>query len=189
MKKLILTTCSVIFSGVCANSFAESDDGIYIGASVGKAHLDYRHSLIYDGNDTAYKVLAGYKFDLSSAWNLAIEASYRDFGSFNANHIAGVVNEDLTSIDLFAVLGYDWGDFGVFGKAGRSRMESDVDARNTIHGDYSATRVNNDYAFGLGARYDFGDFAVRAEYEVFNDVLYGFNEIPSMFTVGAEYSF
>lgn len=194
MKKLTIATWTAILSGISASGIADSESGVYVGGSVGKAHLNYNNLWRYDSQDNAYKLVAGYKFDLSSDWYLAVETSYRDWGSFESNirsinSISSNSTHDLTSVDLFVIAGYEWGDLGVFGKAGRSLIDSDVRGWNSVAGEFSSSNSEEFHAFGVGVNYDFGGVSVRAEYEIFNESLNGITDVPSMLSIGATYSF
>jgi outer membrane immunogenic protein len=183
MKKMQWLILVIVLTAFSSNGMADTDTGIYLGGSVGNTNGRGSSSFDLDQSDTSYKIIAGYKFDLSSSWDIAIEASYRDFGVFENRERQ--YESDETSLDLTALVGYSWGEFGLFGKAGRSQLKRDVRIRESRNPDDTI----NLYILGIGADYDFNKLSIRAEYELFNDVLYGFDDSTSMFSIGATYSF
>lgn len=161
MKKLrgfILLTAIFLYGQA---SFAGSDSGIYIGGSMGQASL-YTGNTSFDIDEDAsgYKVILGYNFGLVPTIDLAIEADYRDFGSFDnsANDSA-----DLTSYDVYGLAGINFGPVGVFGKLGFSNTDID-----SVIDDVSQSDSDSSNTYGLGAKIGLGSLAVRAEYEVFD---------------------
>ncbi|MBN4063268.1 porin family protein [Cardiobacterium sp. AH-315-I02] len=133
-------------------AIAGADSGFYIGAGTGNATLDEGGS---DGSDTGYKVFAGYNIGFIPLVDFAVEASYVDFGS----PVTGSGSVDVSGINAFGLVGASFGPFGVFAKAGMINWDLDTSA-----GSESAT----DPAYGVGARFAIGSFAVRAEYEVYD---------------------
>lgn len=141
---------------LCKPAVAGSDTGLYIGGGVGDATISEGS---FDESDTAYKLFGGLNLGLVPFLDLAAEISVVDFGS-PSNSTTSV---DLTGVDGFGLVGFSFGPFGVFGKAGVIRWSSD-----TKTGKQTISDSGTDAAYGIGARFAIGSFAVRAEYEVFN---------------------
>lgn len=154
-KKIrILFIClvsSLLMSPITALAGAES--GFYIGVGAGDTSLEADG--FFDVDDSGYKVLGGYNIGFIPLVDFAVEASYVDFGDFV---VPGDVLE-VTGISAFGLVGMSFGPIGVFAKAGALSWEVEDSSGDT--GD------STDSAYGVGARFAIGSFAVRAEYEVF----------------------
>lgn len=164
---LLLSAVLMSTSGL---AMAGSDSGLYIGGSTGTASLDYSTTdptagtFHFDDDDIGYKVFVGYNLGLIPFLNIAIEGGYNDFGSQQGtiNNVAGNTI-DSTAWTAFGLAGFDMGPIGLFAKAGMASWDSDL---NTPIG--SASDSGTDPAYGLGAKFQLGSLAVRAEYEVFD---------------------
>lgn len=140
------------FTVLSNTAFAGADSGFYIGAGVGDASYDEQD---FDENDTGYKVFGGYNIGFIPLVDFAVEASYVDFGSPSNT----VLDVEATGFNAFGLAGLSFGPFGIFAKAGMLNWDSDT----TFGGD-----SGTDPAYGLGARFAIGSFAVRAEYELYD---------------------
>ncbi|MBA57117.1 MAG: cell envelope biogenesis protein OmpA [Pseudomonadales bacterium] len=178
---LLALAVAVSFSNL---SYAGSDSGVYVGASVGTADVDYSDSAAsakFDDSDTGYKFFAGYNFGLVPFLNLAVEGGYMDLGSVEGE-IANTTGNKIEANGwaAYGVGGFDMGPIGVFAKVGYFAWDSDF--KTSLGNDSDS---GTDPAFGLGAKFQLGSFAVRAEYEVFDldkaDIDY--------ISVGAAYTF
>lgn len=180
MKKLLIPSLAIMACSLPLTSWAGSDSGIYIGGSVGQSAIDAEYDdYDYDEDATGYKVLIGYNFGVVPLFDLAVEADYRDFGSFEDKG-AGI-KSDATAIDVYGVAGLNFGPIGIFGKVGYT--DTDVDAA-TEDGNINISDSSTTY--GAGAKLHLGSFAIRAEYEVFDlDDL----EDLSMWSIGATVTF
>lgn len=140
-----------------ATSFAGADSGFYIGGGVGDASVDVKAE-DFDESDSAYKVFGGYNFGVIPLIDLAVEASYVDFGTPSQ----GGVDVEITGLNAFGLAGLSFGPFGIFAKAGVIDWDVDVSG-NAVDSD-----SGTDPAYGVGARFALGSFAVRAEYELYD---------------------
>jgi hypothetical protein len=161
-KSLAMILCAALLP---ATAFAGSDSGPYIGAGVGQASVGDisdigGQDLSFDGDDTGYKVFAGFNFGLIPLIDLAIEVGYVDFGKPDERQ----VEIEIDGWDAFGLIGGKLGPVGVFGKVGF--ISWDTDAR--VQGGASGGDDGTDPAYGLGARLKFGSLEVRAEYELFD---------------------
>lgn len=179
MKKVLgfILLMATFSYGLC---FAGSDSGIYIGGSMGQADLKTGDPN-FDINEDAsgYKVIFGYNFGLVPTIDLAIEADYRDFGSFENN--ASNIQSDLTSVDVYGLAGFNFGPIGVFGKLGFSNTDVDL-----VIDDVRQKDSDSSNTYGIGAKIGLGSLAVRAEYEVFD--LDGIDDM-SMTSLGVTLTF
>ena len=189
MKRLIVT--AALATLVASPAFAQSyqynpNEGPYIGASFGQAKtdadLDLGGALRSEGftvisdnsddSDIGYKVYAGYQFNP----NFAVEASYVDFGKFEAN--ATVVDGEPIGVGAdasidgfgFALVGKlpIQNGFNVYGKLGMVAWDADLDVNlNTLSGDIATSdgADGSDPFYGIGAEYEINQLVLRAEYE------------------------
>ncbi|NOQ69188.1 MAG: outer membrane beta-barrel protein [Gammaproteobacteria bacterium] len=164
LSGLLLATPAAVFAG--------ADSGFYIGGGVGDASVKEGD---FDESDTAYKVFGGFNIGFIPLVDFAVEASYVDFG----NPSRGSKNIEVTGLNAFGLAGLSFGPFGVFAKAGMINWDADFSDGVTSSSD-SGTAP----AYGLGARFALGPFAVRAEYEV-----YDLDADLDMVSVSAVYTF
>lgn len=174
---------------LAANSvMAGGDSGFYIGGSLGRSSLDVDNvedidtaDFEIDDDDNAYKVLLGFNFGIIPLLDLAVEAAYRDFGEFEGRTSLGVATAEADAVDVFGVVALTFGPLAVFGKAGI--VDWDVD---TVVEDGNIDRSGSDPAYGIGARFQLGSFAIRGEYETFE---IADSSDLSMLSVGLTYTF
>ena len=172
----------IIVGSICLPSLAWAGDesGLYIGGSVGQSGIDASVDDIgFDEDATGYKVLFGYNFGLIPLIDLAVEADYRDFGSFKDGK--NNIKSDITSVDVYGLAGLNLGLLGVFAKVGYA--DTDVD---TVVEDGKFTSSESSNTYGIGARIQLGSLAVRAEYEEFD--VDNIDDL-SMWSLGATYTF
>lgn len=152
---------AVLVSGLFAAPVFAADNGFYIGAGVGQGYVKVDDLALdnFDGDDTGYKIIAGFRpFKI-----FAIEANYVDLGSAKDN-VAGVnVKADTTGIDAFAVGVLPIPFVDLFAKVGVISWDQDFDISSVASSSDSGT----DFAYGIGAGFAFGAAALRAEYERF----------------------
>ena len=175
------------FMGMPGIAFAGADSGLYIGLGLGNAAVEasgtdpVRGNYSLDDNDSGIKLFGGYNFGLVPFLDLAVEGSYVDFGTTRATfQDTSSFRVEVTGINGFGLIGFDVGPVGLFAKAGLMYWELD----NTLSS--SPTTSGTDPAYGVGAKIQFGSFAVRAEYEAFE--VDGLDDL-SMVSVSAVYTF
>jgi hypothetical protein len=143
-------------------SAAEEDlRGFYLGAGIGNATLELEDSestADFKGDDTGYKVIAGYRI---LDW-LAVEANYAQYGE-PSDRVLGVELEgDFTAFSASAVAMLPLQSVDLFGRAGIAAWDGTL---RSVQFGVSASEDNVDPLFGLGAQLRFGAFALRAEWE------------------------
>lgn len=166
MKAVHLLAAGTVLSAamIAAPAYAGGDSGFYIGAGVGQGSVDGdidggEGVVSFDGDDTAYKLIAGYNFGIIPLIDLAAEIEYVDFGKPDD----GGVEVDASAIAAFGLVGVNIGPIGVFGKVGMASW--DADASSTLG---SASDDGTDPAYGAGLRFQIASFQIRAEYEYFD---------------------
>jgi hypothetical protein len=165
----------------------QADSGLYVGGSIGQAYveLDDGLGLSFDEDDAAYKVLAGYNFDIIVV-DLAVEAAYNDFGSPSADVGGFDLGLDLSGFSGFGLVGLELGPIGVFAKAGLVNWE----AKPVIDGFAEDKESGTDPAYGVGARFSLFSAEIRAEYEVFDiDVADIDSSDLAMLSIGVVWTF
>jgi hypothetical protein len=159
MRKLTVSVFALVLLLVSSPAWAGGDSGLYLGGSLGSAGLDVSAGGVsYDDNDMAYKIFGGYNIGLVPLVNLAVEASYIDFGTAEGSG----TKTSMKGVDAFGLVGVNMGPASLFGKVGAIRW--DGEATGTISGDDSGT----DPAYGIGLQFQLLSIALRAEYEIFS---------------------
>lgn len=134
-------------------AMAADDGGFYVGAGVGSFGLDIGS---FDGSDTGFKVLGGYGFNEY----FGLELEYIDGGTIEESgakiDVSGFVASVMGSYPLTE-------QFDVYAKLGMLFWDVDF----SLGGD-SGSDSGEDFAWGIGAGYDFTDnFGARLEYQAF----------------------
>lgn len=166
---------------------ALADSGLYVGGAVGSATLEAEFGTTgipgfptsLDEDDTAFKVFAGYNFDLPLL-DVGIEAGYVDFGAPDITILGEAVELDPTGINLWGIAGVEAGPVDLFAKLGYIAWDVEVSAL----GD-SASEDGSDLGYGLGLSFGLAGIKIRGEYEV-----YDLDDADlSMLSVGLLYQF
>lgn len=149
---------------------ASADSGFYLGGSLGGATIeaDFGDTGIpgfpqdIDEDDTAFKVFAGYKFDLPGL-DLGIEAGYVDFGAPEIDVLTESVELEPNGVNLWGIAGIETGPVDLFAKLGY--ISWDIEA--SVQGQ-SVSDDGSDLGYGLGLSFGIGSLSVRGEYEVYD---------------------
>lgn len=169
MTRLTSLGCSIVMLCASSAAWAGAESGFYLGGSLGYASSDIAYTdagvgyVSYDDDASAYKVFAGYNFGVIPLVNLAIEASYVDFGTAQGTVSGTAIETTANGVSAFGLLGVNLGPAMVFAKAGAIDWESEsVALSNTV------SDSGTDPAYGLGVQLQIKSLAVRAEFEVFD---------------------
>ncbi|MDN3639165.1 porin family protein [Simiduia curdlanivorans] len=181
MKKIAIPLFTLLTLTAAQAANAGSDSGFYLGGSVGSAVVEAQETGIdLDDSDVGYKVFGGYNFGLVPLVDLALEASYLDFGTQTGDASGGEFTLATTGLMASGLVGVNLGPVGLFAKAGIVNWNSDF---KELGGNTSDS--GSDPAYGIGAKFQLGSFQLRAEYELIDiedaDIDY--------FSVGAAYTF
>lgn len=149
IHKITLSICLAL--ALPTASFAGAASGFYLGVGAGDSSVKF---LGFDEDDSSTKIFGGYNFGVIPFLDLAVEASYVDFGSPSDNN----TSIDITGLNAFGLVGVSFGAFGFFAKAGLIDWDSDSN---------TGSNSGTDTAYGIGARFALGPFSVRAEYETY----------------------
>jgi outer membrane immunogenic protein len=160
------TLAALLLTLVSTAAFAENDSGFYLGAGAGQFNVetDDISSSTFEGDDTVYKVFAGYRFSPY----IGIELDYIDLGApsdtiGNINleaEINGfapyfIVTLPLGPIEAFGRVGYYFYNVDIKGSAGAIATSFDDSAEDLVYG------------AGLGITL-FEHLHARLEYEFFD---------------------
>jgi|JI10StandDraft_1071094.scaffolds.fasta_scaffold927672_2 opacity protein-like surface antigen len=169
-QKILAVSSLLTAAMFSASAYAGGDSGFYIGAGLGQASIDETldggegfGSINFDGDDTAYKLIAGYNFGIVPLVDLGVEFEYLDFGEPSEQILGSEAEIDATALALFGIAGVNLGPVGVFGKIGMAGW----DGSSSVNGIEVASDNGSDPAYGVGVRFHLASFQIRAEYEVF----------------------
>jgi len=148
---------------------AEDKTGFYVGLGVGNASVQDRVGngelghVNFNGDDTSFKVLAGYMF---IPW-LGLELAYHDFGSPNdtlKNIGAKAEVEDATAWSGELIAQLPLGPVDIFAKGGIVSYDAKIKVRGE-EGNFQDSPDGEEAILGAGAQFNIGPFAIRGEYE------------------------
>lgn len=156
MFKKKMALAALLAPAFAAGTAHAAETGFYFGGSVGQTTIKI-DDFNLDADDTGWKAFAGFNF---LPW-LGVEGGYVDFGSPSDNSLGQSVDIDLTGWQAFLVGNLPLGPVDLFVKAGG------IEAKADLHVSGLGTEDDSDEyaAWGAGAAFNFGKFAVRAEYE------------------------
>jgi OOP family OmpA-OmpF porin len=155
---------AVAFAGP---AFAQ-DTGFYAGLSFGQSSADFDCSglITCDDQDTAWKILGGYRFNR----NLAVEFGYTDLGEGSGSDGVDTATIESTAFEVVAVGSFPIANnFSVYGKAGFFRGDTEATVTGTSSG--SVSESNTDLTYGVGVQYDFNrNLGVRGEWQRYTNL-------------------
>jgi hypothetical protein len=161
MDKRIGITAAALLALFAASVAGAEESGFYVGAGIGKSEVEV-DDVDFDGDDTSFKVFAGYAFSP----NLALEGAYFDGGTADETFGPAVVEAEVSGFNASVVGSIPLGDvFTLFGRIGFAAYDVDVTGRignNTVA---SISDSDEDLSYGFGGAFTIGKFQLRAEYE------------------------
>ena len=162
MRRLLMTAAMLALGCTAAQA---ADNGFYLGGSVGQSNIqsvDEVQNLQFDGTDTAYKIIAGFR---PLDW-LGVEANYVDLGNPDDTVANVPVQSDGSGFSAFAVGFLPVGPVDLFAKAGFIKWDASVSAPSLPA--LSLENDGSDFAYGAGVQFRVLSLTVRGEYEVFD---------------------
>lgn len=158
IRALLLTLLAFVAAPAMA-----ADNGLYLGAGIGKAGIKIDDDLElpgFDEDDTGFKIIAGVR---PLDW-LGAEVNYIDLGK-PAGDVAGVrVETEAKAVAAFGVAFLELPFADLYGKLGAVRWDAKARAPGLgLSSDDSGT----DLAWGVGVQLRALSFGVRLEYERF----------------------
>ncbi|MBL8269993.1 outer membrane beta-barrel protein [Steroidobacter sp.] len=138
--------------------------GWYIGGGIGQAtvELEDNDSLAdFDGDDTGYKFIFGYRI---IDW-VAVELNYAQYGEAQDEIFGFTVENEFTALSLSALGMLPLGNFDLFGRLGVANVEGDFRIVNLPGGADSDDNIEP--MFGVGVQYrPTPHLGIRVEYEL-----------------------
>jgi opacity protein-like surface antigen len=148
---------SILWGGLVSAAFAAEpkSNGFYIGGSFGSSEFeddglvddvgrDLSVNLDLDDSDTAFGVMAGYKFFKY----LAVEARYTDTGDFEVSGPGGAsfdVETDILSIHAVGIIPFGASGWSIYGQLGVANVNFEIGSED---GDETAGSA------GIGVSYN-----------------------------------
>ena len=190
MKPNQLKVVSLLVFLLSAGVAQAAENGFYVGGSIGQATMELPPDpdLVFEEDDTAWKIFGGYNFDLGTV-DLGVEAAYVNLGEPQIGDATAFVGFETTGFEVFGVAALELGAIDLFAKLGLIAW----DVKGIIGGSdvppqfqFADSDNGTDAAYGFGARWNLGNVGIRAEYEGF--------DIPDtntvyMWSLGVSYSF
>lgn len=147
-----------------------ADSGFYVGGGIGAATLEAEFGdtgipelpSSIDEDETAFKVFAGYNFDLPMV-NLGLEAGYVDFGAPKIDTNVAAIEIETTGINLWGIAGIDAGPIDLFAKLGYLMWDVEASALGE-----SVSDDGSDLGYGVGLGFGLGGVKIRGEYEMYD---------------------
>ena len=163
MKKLVLVLLAVGLAGLGSTPALA---GFNIGASYIDASVEVDEpSFDFDADNSNFKVFAGWRF---FKW-LGVEVQYVNLGEFDDRVIVPPstspvkVEIDVTTLDVFAVVGFQFWRIDIFGKGGISFSDAEIKGSGI-----SEDESESDFAYGVGAAIRITQrLWIRGEYEIY----------------------
>ena len=165
MRKLPVVAVAALF-GMTALPAHSTDNGIYLGASIGAGGVQFEdrfdgENVDYDAGSTAFKAIAGWRF---LDW-LSVEANYVDLGSGDDSVRGEKIETDVSGVSLSALGFLAVGPVDVYARAGAIDWSADVTAPGLgINGSDDGI----DFTYGIGAQFRIWSLSLRAEYELYD---------------------
>jgi len=188
MVKQGIVLGGALVSLLAVSSVFGAEEGFFLGAGAGQSTMKAESNnnlgptLKLDESDNAYKFYGGLNF---TKW-FGIEGGYIELGNQNQSETFPVVvtgNPDKVEAEVsangwqgFGVLYLPLGNFDLFAKVGGIAANIDVETKVRFPGPIppagtehdSSSEGNGMMAYGAGAMYNFGHWAIRAEYEAYD---------------------
>jgi Outer membrane protein beta-barrel domain len=171
---------ATVFAAAFAVGTAHAAEvGFYLGGSIGQTTVEFEETVDdgdggstdfhFDSDDTGYKLFVGYNF---LPW-LGVEGGYIDFGNpaddLNIPNFPNVdADIEVTGWEAFLVGTLPLGPVDLFIKGGGVAAELDAELKVTGFPSESFNESDEYGAYGVGAAFNFGKFAIRAEYEAYD---------------------
>jgi len=147
-------------------AWSGAESGLYLGGSLGSADHTYDDTTDFEGledNASSIKVFGGFNFGWLPMLDLAVEASYVDFGEVEEEIPTAMLVEEIRGVDAFGLVGLKLGIVGLYVKTGYIRWE-----RESTEFGRANESSGTDPVAGVGLRLQFASLALRLEYEEFD---------------------
>jgi opacity protein-like surface antigen len=197
----LIVAAIVAFALPGKKATAEDSLGMYVGGAIGQAQVSaYADSASFapigsggtgefSERHAAFKALVGFR-PISF---FGAELEYVDFGHPSGSLFDYPADSSLKGAAAFGLLFLPLPIIDIYLKAGAARLQSTLSGvvpylplcAGCAPPRFEQNRTDTAFAAGAGARYKFGSWAVRAEYERFNAA----GEYPSVVWLGLTWTF
>ncbi len=174
---------------------AQDNAGFFINGNIGQSTVNKG---VYDDNDTAYGVNAGYRWALAPNFALGVEGGYADLGKWSPKSSASAALPTGEFLNDAKLSGWNAGVNGhlnltdnwyLSGRTGLFRADLKGDQLVAGLPVYTKGTSNSWYA-GAGFGYDFSNnFSVGLNYDYYKADKTGLKFNPSLVSVSAEARF
>jgi outer membrane protein OmpA-like peptidoglycan-associated protein len=183
-QRIAKVTAFIATAFITGAAFA-AEPGFYIGASAGQTTAkastdpvlvstppDVFNTFHFDKDETGYKGFVGYNF---VPW-LGVEGGYVELGNPSQGWTVGTTRiegeVDANGWEGFLVGTLPLGPVDIFAKVGGIAANIDLKVKASVVGQptqhFSESDSNGMLAYGGGIAYNFGHWAIRAEYEAYD---------------------
>lgn len=181
MNKLVRPATALAILAALGMSATAAAEGLYVGVAGMQSRFDSDDFEVedVDEEDTGWRILAGYR----ATPNFGFEAAFTQFGEAEAPAVAlgGPFEAKAQAFSLFGVALAPIGPVDLFIKAGAARIEAEGNVGAVLFDDEEI-----EFAYGVGARMNFGRIGLHAEYEKFDTDVIGDLDVIS---AGITFSF
>jgi len=191
MRRSLVPVLLLLAASPAAFAMDPALRGFYIGGAVGEATVELEDDdsfADFEGDDTGYKFIAGYRI---IDW-VAVELNYAHYGEATDRFLGTTVDTEFRAVSVSALGMLPLGNFDLFGRLGVARVDRAFHAGIFTFGDDETTEP----MFGLGAQYRINNVGVRVEWEAIelgydddNDDERDGDDFVSMLSLGVTYKF
>jgi len=165
---------AMLWASVSGSAWATEVGQFYGAIDVGQSKFKEACTGVFPGEtcsdtDTALRGALGYQVHP----NVAVEASYANYGMAKFNDNAGLTAEAKASgFQLSAVGSWPLADaFSVTGKLGLALTKGELAIRDVVLGSYAQDDSKTTFAWGVGVRFNINpSVAIRAQYERLGEI-------------------
>lgn len=160
MNRGLISLAAALLGGLPV-SYAHAASGLYLGAGLGQSTVkDDTGSGNFDASDAAFKLFAGYRFNMIPIIDLAAEVGYTDFGKPSQSIGGQNVQFKLHGVDAAGLLIFPLGPLDFYGKVGIMSWSLDASGFGS-----SSSRTGTDPFYGVGVGFQIWKIGIRGEYE------------------------
>jgi opacity protein-like surface antigen len=160
------TLAALLLALISTSAFADNDSGLYAGVGGGQYNVKTKtiNNQTFDGDDTVYKVFAGYRFSKF----ISVELDYVDLGSVGGSASSINFESKTSGFAPYVIATIPIGPIEAFGRVGYYFY--DVKNSGNVAGfAASGDDHSEDPVYGVGVGMAFFDhLTTRLEYEFFD---------------------
>jgi opacity protein-like surface antigen len=158
------TLAALILTLASTAAFADNDSGFYVGVGAGQFNLESDDTVDFEGDDTVYKVFAGYRFSKF----IGVELDYIDLGNPGDQGSNFSFESEINGFAPYFIVTLPLGPIEAFGRVGYYFY--DIETSGTFAGVAASVDDSSEelvYGVGVGLTL-FDHLHARLEYEFFD---------------------